>query len=198
MTFAAVFSDIRRRRRIAMRLFGDLAGVSPSYIHDIEQGRVIPSLEKLNAITSVLRQVAVEQGAADPDADGRALARAREFTIYVERLEIEPQLASVFVALRALDANDLATLEDPVISAVRFVSALDSQQKHGLAELLVRLFARLEDLEVSKRHDVAARLVHQLETDLDEIEEAAPAVGSGNDDKQTKSTSPPENDLSVA
>jgi transcriptional regulator with XRE-family HTH domain len=196
MTFAAVFSDIRRRRRIAMRLFSDLADVSPSYIHDIEQGRVIPSLEKLDAITSVLRRVAVEQGAADPDADGRALSRAREFTIYVERLEIEPKLASVFVALRALDADDLATLEEPIIAAVTFVSALDSQQKHGLAELLVRLLARLESLEVANRHVVAASLVQQLEAHLGEMAGAASTVATANDLEQT--TSLPDNDLSTA
>jgi transcriptional regulator with XRE-family HTH domain len=169
MTFGAVFSDIRRRRRIPMRLFTDLAGVSPSYIHDIEQGRVIPSLEKLNAITAVLRRVAEEQEAADPDADARALTRAREFTIYVERLEIEPKLASVFVALRALDKGDLATLEEPILAVVRFIADLDEQQKHGLAELLLRIFTRLEDVEVSRRHDVAAILAQRLESHLDEL-----------------------------
>jgi transcriptional regulator with XRE-family HTH domain len=181
-----------------MRLFGDLAGVSPSYIHDIEQGRVIPSVEKLNAITSVLRRVAEEQGAADPDADARALARAREFTIYVERLEIEPKLASVFVALRTLDEADLATLEEPIVAAVKFVSALDPQQKHGLAELLLQVFTRLEDVEVSKRHDVAARLAQQLEAHLDEIANNPPTAAPESDVVQTQSVSPPASDLSSA
>jgi transcriptional regulator with XRE-family HTH domain len=169
-----------------MRLFSDLAGVSPSYIHDIEQGRVIPSVEKLNAISTVLRRVAVEQEAADPDADGRALAQAREFTIYVERLEIEPKLASVFVALQALDKGDLATLEEPIIGAAGFVAHLDSQQKHGLAELLLRLFERLEDVEISERHDVAVTLAQKLESHLDEIGTSlgVPASASGARDGQ--------------
>jgi transcriptional regulator with XRE-family HTH domain len=158
MSFAEVFADLRRRRRIPMRLFRDRTGVSPSYIHDIEHGITIPSLEKLKAMTSVFREVAAEQGAADPDAEGSDLLRARELTLYVDRLEIDPRLARIFVALRELDEESLAEIEQPILEATELFRGLQQPTQRGVGRALLEAVSVVKALEHDERSQVGMEI----------------------------------------
>jgi transcriptional regulator with XRE-family HTH domain len=164
-SFGAVFSDIRRRRRITLRAFTEFAGVSPSYIHDLERGGVLPSLDKLEAITSVLRQVAEEQGAADPEADTRELFRAREWTIYIERLGIDPRLAQIFIALRELDDDSLKTIEKPILDAIAFFrDELDQPLQRAIARALEEAIGILNGLNHGERMKLAEQVTEVLDS----------------------------------
>jgi transcriptional regulator with XRE-family HTH domain len=151
VSFAEVFADIRRRRRIPMRLFTERVGLSPSYIHDIERGATLPGPEKLGAIASVLREVAAEQR-SDPEADAKELFRAREETVYVERLGIDPRLAHVFIALRELDAQARASIQEPILRAISFFAEVDEPTRQKMGTALVDAVRELKALPASDRN----------------------------------------------
>jgi len=159
-----------------MRLFRDRAGVSPSYIHDIEQGTTIPSVEKLKAITAVLREVAEEQSAVDPDAEGRALYRAREETMYIDRLHLDPRLARIFVALGELNEDSLAKIDEPMLRAIGFFSRLESQLQHGVSEALLKAMAVVDQLEFEERNDAGMKIATALNDVIESIQ-AKPEPG---------------------
>jgi transcriptional regulator with XRE-family HTH domain len=162
MSFAEVFSDIRRRRRVPMRLFTQRAGLSPSYIHDIERGTTVPGTAKLEAITSVLREVALEQG-ADPDSDARDLFRAREETIYVERLGIDPHLAHIFIALRELDEQARASIQEPILRAISFFAELDEPTRRKMGTALIDAINALGPLEPVERNTAGIEIAEALD-----------------------------------
>jgi len=154
-----------------MRLFRERAGVSPSYIHDIEQGTTVPSPEKLRAITAVLRDVAIEQGAADPDAEGRELLRAREQTMYVERLHIDPRLARIFIALGELDEGSLATIEEPILAAIGFFSTLEQPFQRGMSQALLEAMAVVERLEGDERAAAGMEIADAVSSVITQVKE---------------------------
>jgi transcriptional regulator with XRE-family HTH domain len=145
-----------------MRLFKDRAGLSPSYIHDIERGITLPSPGKLEAITSVLREVASEQG-ANPDADADALFRAREETIYIDRLGVDPELAEVFIALRELDDDTRAEITEPVLKAVELFSGLEPRLQRSVATVLVDAIAVVKGLDGAERNRVGFAITESVE-----------------------------------
>jgi transcriptional regulator with XRE-family HTH domain len=144
-----------------MRLFKDRAGLSPSYIHDIERGATVPSPGKLEAIAAVLREVAREQE-SNPDADARALFRAREQTIYVDRLEIDPDLAEVFIALRELDDETRTEITEPVLKAVELFCRLEHRLQRSVATVLLDAMAVVRDLDGAERNQVGFAITESV------------------------------------
>lgn len=195
MSFGDVLSDIRRRRRIPMRLFDERAGVRASYIHDVEQGTILPSLSKLEAISSVVREVAREQG-ADPDRDVRELFRAREWTVYVERLQVDPGLARVFIALRELDEDGLKTLEEPLRQAVELYGELSQPTQRGLSRSLLDVIAFVRDFEPARRDEIGMKiadtvteLIDRIKTGQVQLDGFAADAPAGRSSPTTRSTS---------
>jgi transcriptional regulator with XRE-family HTH domain len=169
-----------------MRLFTDRIGVSPSYIHDVERGTTLPGPEKLEAITSVLREVATEQG-ADPEADARELFRAREETIYVERLGIDARLAHVFIALRELDDEARATIQEPILHAISFFAGLDEPTRRKMGTSLVDATALLDPLDSVVRNAIGIEIAEAVDAVVSRISEhgvptTAPGIELGHDD----------------
>jgi transcriptional regulator with XRE-family HTH domain len=144
-----------------MRLFSERAGLSPSYIYDIERGTTVPSPAKLDAITSVLREVADEQG-ADPNADARELFRARELTVYVDRLQIDPKLADIFVALRELDDDALANGAEPILRVLEFFSHLDQPAQRGTSRFIVDAMSGFDTLSEADRNDLGMQIAQGI------------------------------------
>jgi transcriptional regulator with XRE-family HTH domain len=136
MPFDQTFYDLRKRRRIPMRLFTERVGISPSYIHEIEKGGLLPSEQKLKDLASVFVAVAREQEAADPEEDARRLFRERDRTAFVERLGIEPELAKALSSLRDLDDEQRAELVQPLELALVLFRTIDSQERRALVPLL--------------------------------------------------------------
>jgi transcriptional regulator with XRE-family HTH domain len=188
VSFGSQFADIRRRRRIPLRLFNDLAGVSPSYIHDIEQGGVLPSLEKLQAITSVLRAVAAEQGAADPDAETSELFRSREETIYIERMHVHPSLARVFVALRELDDDSIENIEELLIYASSLFGELEKPVQRGAGRALTNAISVINKLKHSDRDEIGMIIAKHIG---DAVDTYRPKTDPDNVDPPRSTTMPP-------
>jgi len=186
MSFAEVFADIRRRRRIPMRLFTERIGVSPSYIHDIERGTTLPGSDKLEAITSVLREVAAEQR-SDPEEDARELFRAREETIYIERLGIDPRLAHVFIALRELDEEARASIQEPILRAISFFAALDDPARQKMGTALVDAVGVLDTLETLDRNAVGIEIAEAVEAVVEQhkAKDAAPPTEQAEEQEQS-------------
>jgi len=153
-----------------MRLFKDRAGLSPSYIHDIERGITLPSPAKLKAITSVLREVAGEQG-ANPDVDAHALFRAREETIYIDRLEIDPELAEVFIALRELNDDAREAIAKPILEAIELFSDLEPDLQQGMGRTLLEAIAFVNSLDRSDRGKVGMRIAASVTAVIEEVKE---------------------------
>jgi transcriptional regulator with XRE-family HTH domain len=151
-----------------MRLFSDRVGISPSYIHDVEQGITLPSPEKLEAITSVLRDVALEQG-ADPELDTRELFRAREHTVYVERLGIDPDIAQVFIALRELDGPARDAIREPVLTAIGFFAELGEPRRNGVGRVLLNAIAAIRALPEHDRGEAGMQIADAVQKVLDTI-----------------------------
>ncbi|HEX8085903.1 MAG TPA: helix-turn-helix transcriptional regulator [Solirubrobacteraceae bacterium] len=137
-TFAETFAQIRKRRRIPLRFFEEHAGLKASYVHDVERGALLPSTEKFAALLRVLREVAVDQGAADPDEDGRRLFRERERVVLVQRHGVEPELAEAIIDLRALDLGQREDIAEPLRAAVELFAGLDVQQRRAVARTVVQ------------------------------------------------------------
>jgi transcriptional regulator with XRE-family HTH domain len=176
MAFDATFSDLRKRRRIPMRLFAERVGINPSYIYSIEKDGLLPSPEKLEKLASVFVKVAAEQGAADPEEDGRRLFRERERTAFVERLGFDPSLAEVLVSLRELDAPQRADMVGPLGDAISLVRTLSPQERQGLAALVHESVDFIESLEGEQRRDAALKLAEAIGQTFDEIREATKAA----------------------
>jgi transcriptional regulator with XRE-family HTH domain len=168
MSFDAIFSDLRKRRRIPMRLFEQRCGINPSYIHGIEKEGLLPSSKKLEQLAAVFVEVAAEQGAADPEEDGRRLFRERERTAFVERLGFDPELAEVLVSLRELDAAQRGDMVGPLGDAISLVKDLSSQERGGLATLIHETVGVLDSLGAERRREVALELAKAIGTVLDD------------------------------
>jgi transcriptional regulator with XRE-family HTH domain len=158
MAFNTTFSDLRKRRRIPMRLFEEQAAVNRSYIHGIEQGRLLPSPEKLEKIAAVFVAVAKEQESADPEADARRLFDERERTAVVDRLGFDPKLADAFVALRNLGARQRADLAEPLAEAVAFYATLEAKERQGLGPFVHEMVELFAQLDVGARQRVVVEL----------------------------------------
>jgi transcriptional regulator with XRE-family HTH domain len=156
MSFNQIFSDLRARRRIPMRLFEERAGISTSYIHAIEKEGLLPSREKLEQLATVFVEVAEEQEAADPQADARRLLRERNRTAYVERHGYEPPLAEILLSLDDLDAKRRADIMQPLAEAIGLFGTLESQERGAVKRLLKKLVTLLEDREGDERQRAAA------------------------------------------
>jgi transcriptional regulator with XRE-family HTH domain len=188
VSFGKVFSDIRRRRRIPMRLFSDRIGVSPSYIHDIERGATVPSPQKLEAIISVLSEVAREQG-ADPEADARELFRAREETIYVDRLHIDERLARIFISLRELDDEPLATIETALLRALAFYSRCQPSIQSGMSRAFISALDFIETLDEPDQGNVGMEIAEAIIAVIDRHRVASEsALDSALDEPRQKDT----------
>lgn len=98
MAFGEVLKDIRTRRHIPMREF---SGISPSFIHGIENDNYLPGEEKLETIKTHIGKVAVEQG-SDGEQDIQELQTAWYEDHFV-RLGVDPQLAPSIAKLLALE-----------------------------------------------------------------------------------------------
>ena len=154
MPFDQTFYDLRKRRRIPMRLFTERVGISPSYIHEIEKGGLLPSEQKLKDLASVFVEVAREQEAADPEGDARRLFRERDRTAFVERLGIEPELAKPLSSLRDFDDEQRADLVEPLELGLTLFGTIAPQERHGLVPLLSKLLETSTRLRRENRQDI--------------------------------------------
>lgn len=191
MIFGDVFSDIRRRRRIPLRLFEERARISSSYIHDIERGNVLPSPEKLEAIVSVLRQVAQEQR-SDPDSDARELTRARDWTIYTQRLGVDPRLAEVFVALGDLDSDAREEIRGPLLEAIAFFGGLEKPMRRGMTAVLASTLRAIETRDPQGQMDLLEDLREVLEPSKGQRRPPSRSLGPSQS-KKSKTTGPSAN-----
>jgi transcriptional regulator with XRE-family HTH domain len=158
MAFSETFSDLRRRRRIPMRLFEERASVNRSYIYGIEKEDLLPSREKLGAVAKVFVAVAAEQGAADPEEDARILFRERDRTLFVERLEFDEAFAASILPVRELDPDQQADLVAPLRDSLELFKLLDPQERRGIALLIHEVVTTVTPLETGERARVASAL----------------------------------------
>ncbi len=179
MSFDQTFSDLRKRRRIPMRLFTERVGISPSYIHEIEKGGLLPSEQKLQDLASVFVAVAHEQEAADPQEDARRLFRERDRTAFVERLGIEPELAKPLSSLREFDDEERDQLVRPLELALILFRTIDQQERRGLVPLLEKLLEVSTQLRRENRHgDIA----NAAEAAYEVLEKAVAKAGGDDSD----------------
>jgi transcriptional regulator with XRE-family HTH domain len=176
MPFDQTFYDLRKRRRIPMRLFTEKVGISPSYIHEIEKGGLLPSEQKLRDLASVFVEVAREQEAADPEGDARRLFRERDRTAFVERLGIEPELAEALSSLRDFDDEQRAELIEPLELGLTLFRAIAPQERHGLVSVLSELLETSAKLRRENRHGVLSEAVTAA---YKVLERAGPASADG-------------------
>lgn len=174
MAFDTTFTDLRKRRRIPMRLFEERVGIGRSYIHGIEKDNLLPSPEKLDQLASVFVEVAREQEAIDPEEDARRLFRERERTAFVERLGFDPGLAEVLVELRGLDQEQRADIIEPLRDAVGLFETLDQQERQAVKRLLHKVVVYLESLEGIERRKAAVMLAEVAEQALDDYDGDGP------------------------
>jgi transcriptional regulator with XRE-family HTH domain len=158
MAFSETFRDLRRRRRIPMRLFEERASVNRSYIYGIEKEDLLPSREKLEAVAQVFVAVAAEQGAADPEEDARILFRERDRTLFVERLEFDEAFAASILPVRELDPDQQADLVAPLRDSLELFKLLDPQERRGIALLIREVVTTVTPLETGERARVASAL----------------------------------------
>src|SRR4051794_34851889 len=171
-----------------MRQFREEAGVSTSYIHDIEKDRVLPNLERTKELAAVFTKVAAEQGAADPEDDARQLIRARERTLFTDRLGIAPELAELLVAvLEAAASGDVIlsafaefnprereALIESLRRALEIYKPLPAEYRTKVRshiERIARLFDSSADDE--QRRELVMLLAEKLDYVLDDVEKAA-------------------------
>jgi transcriptional regulator with XRE-family HTH domain len=168
MAFKETFTDLRKRRRIPMRLFEERASINRSYIYGIEKEDLLPSREKLEALTAVFVSVAEEQGAADPGEDARLLSRERDRTLFVERLGFDEAFAESLLGVRELDDDQRADLVAPLEDSLKLFRMLTAQERHGLAELMhgtVGLIAPLDGSERARLASAVARAVVRVQVE---------------------------------
>lgn len=209
--FGEIFRDLRRRRRIPMRLFQEGAGVSTSHIHDIERKGVIPTLARTKAIGSVFREVAVEQGAADPDSDVRRLLAARQRAVLSGELETPPVLTQILLlltealggedvgeeyiapikALGELDENQRPAIAEPMARAIELFALLDQQERSAMARRIGAVAAIVESLEGDEaRERVLLEILDRFDSILADAKAQVPGAGA----KAAKAGDPPETD----
>jgi transcriptional regulator with XRE-family HTH domain len=170
MSFATTFTDLRARRRIPMRLFEERVGINPSYIHGVENDKLLPSLEKLELLASVFVEVAREQEAANPEEDARRLFRERERTAFMtaaDRLDFDPDLAEVLISLRELDHDRRVDIVQPLKEAIALFSTLDGQERGAVKRLLPELMGFLESREGAERRNATILLAEAAEEALE-------------------------------
>jgi transcriptional regulator with XRE-family HTH domain len=170
MAFHEAFSDLRKRRRIPMRVFEEEAAVSRSYVHGIEQGKLLPSPEKLEQLASVFVKVAKEQEAVDPEADSRMLSYEREKTEVVDRLGFDPNLADPLVSIRNMDQRQRADLALPLVEALKLFGQLDSKEQSSIGPFIREMVQFFEQLDTAKRKDVVVKLIEAFISIRDEAE----------------------------
>lgn len=147
MAFAETFGDLRRRRRLKTTAWE--TGTPSPYVAAIEKKGLIPGREKLEALIQVFEDVAREQGAADPAADGQLLRRERERTFLIERAEFDPKMADCCTAAYMLwheDPGAESTLE--------------------LLETIGRIAEILPTLEPTKQQELLDRFEQLIEKHL--------------------------------
>ncbi len=170
-----------------MRLFEERVGIRPSYIYEIEKGKLLPSPEKLDLLASVFVEVATEQRAADPDDDARQLFRERERSAYVDRLGFPPEIADVLVPLAEVDEDLRAEIAEPLEHAIRLFGELEKKQRQGVATLIREIVKFIQPLNREQKIAVGNKLAEALGRGLDEARgEPEPALPSG-DGKETSS-----------
>lgn len=208
-SFAETFRDLRTRRRIPMRLFQERVGASTSYIHDLEKNDVLPGLDRARELAEVFRDVATEQGAADPEDDARQLLQARERTLLTKRLGIPPLLAEALIKIREPDADlgtefalpllALARLEkeqrlalaEPMQNAIRLFELLEPDQRSGLARTIKKTTHVVEAVQdIEERRAVIMKLVDNLDDILKEVEARDPSVTGADDHFEIPETRP--------
>jgi transcriptional regulator with XRE-family HTH domain len=159
MAFHEAFSDLRKRRRIPMRLFEEEARVSRSYIHGIEQGKLLPSPQKLEQLASVFVKVAEEQEAVDPEADSRMLSYERERTEVIERLGFDPNLADSLVLIRNMNQHQRADLAVPLAEALKLFEQLDAKEQSSIGPFIQEMVHFFERLDRANRSEVVVQLI---------------------------------------
>jgi transcriptional regulator with XRE-family HTH domain len=183
MAFHEAFSDLRKRRRIPMRLFEEEATVSRSYIHGIEQGKLLPSPEKLEQLASVFVKVAKEQEAVDPEADGRMLSYERERTEVIDRLGFDPNLADSLVLIRNMNQRQRADLALPLAEALKLFEQLDAKEQSSIGLFIQEMAQFLERLDDARRKGVVVQLIEAFISIREQAEGTTPqdrdAEGAG-------------------
>lgn len=169
MSFSETFIDLRARRRIPMRLFREQVGIYPSYIHGIEQEGVLPSDEKLEQLASVFVAVAIEQDAADPPEDSRALFRARE-TSRLEELGFDPELADSMLVVREMESGVRADLIAPLQDALAVYLPLQRQERRAIGEALARIRSLFESRNPAAANTIVAEIAGIISGQLQELE----------------------------
>lgn len=101
MAFKEAFTEVKDSRRMSRGEFG----VNPTYIHDVQKGKILPSREKLDVITGHAEAIAVEQGAESGESDRRKLEGAW-FEDQLARLGVKSEHASTLGKLLALGEEE--------------------------------------------------------------------------------------------
>jgi hypothetical protein len=117
-----------------------------------------------------LRGVACEQG-ADPDADARALFRAHEETVYIDRLAIDVKLAAIFIALRELDDDTRTEISEPVLKAVELFSRLDQRTQQSVAAVLLEAMTVVNARDGAERNKIGFAIAESVDRVLGPIKE---------------------------
>jgi transcriptional regulator with XRE-family HTH domain len=162
MAFSETFSDLRKRRRIPMRLFEEEAEVSRSYIHGIEQGKLLPSPKKLEKLAQVFVTVAEEQEAADPQSDAKKLFDERERTAVTDRLGFDPKLADSLISLRNLNARQRADLAQPLFEALRLFEKLGPKERTALGPFIKDFVDFYLGLESEEQSEVVLKIYRRI------------------------------------
>lgn len=184
MSFQETFSDLRRRRRIPMRLFEERVGINPSYIHSVEKQGLLPTPEKLDLLASVFVEVATEQEAASPEEDARRLLRARDKSVLEERQGLEPGVADAVLALQDLKDDQRADIIEPLTGSIGFFGSLRAQERKALARLLQKVLTDVGPLTGDARTNAILALAGIAEDGLDRIakeNDQEPSQGGGSD-----------------
>jgi transcriptional regulator with XRE-family HTH domain len=177
MAFNETFSDLRKRRRIPMRLFEEEAKVSRSYIHGIEQGKLLPSPEKLEKLAAVFVAVAEEQDAADPQGDAQKLFYERERTAVTDRLGFDPKLADPLVSIRNLTSRQRADLSQPLSEALRLFRMIGAKERSSLGPYIKAFVDYYEDLDSEQQSALVLELFAAIEEVMKKAEEEKGKAG---------------------
>lgn len=153
-----------------MRLFEEQASVSRSYIHGVEQGKLLPSPEKLEKLAEVFVSVAQEQDAADPQGDAQKLFYEREKTAIIERLGFDPKLADSMVSLRHLKSRQRADLALPLSEALKLFRKLEAKERSALGPFIKEFVDFYDALDAETKRETVLKIyeaIYQIRRDTE-------------------------------
>jgi transcriptional regulator with XRE-family HTH domain len=168
MNFSETFQDLRKRRRIPMRLFEKRAGIPPSYVHDIEKKGLLPGPDRLADIVAVFREVA-EQQRSDAEEDVRLLEHAHANTLLVDRLGLDRDLADVLTLVRELEPRHRGDLLRTLRVSVPVFQHMNQMERRALTRTILNVVEFTAEFGEEDWQGTLIDLSQKLNDSMDEL-----------------------------